>query len=161
MTQSGAVTSFPSIGRWSVTAMPANWIYVAGFGIKQMIAAYGQIAASVGVGEDTLEAEDGLPAYLEKQMKMIEGSLQDVKCAGPKPTSFPGADEAHLMFVRHTLESAGPMLHAQTYARVGLWVGIVTLTTLESQLGVVRADYDVFVRGLHIGPAGAGGAAGS
>jgi hypothetical protein len=113
------------------------------------------------VGEDTLEAEDGLPAYLEKQMKMIEGSLQDVKCAGPKPTSFPGADEAHLMFVRHTLESAGPMLHAQTYARVGLWVGIVTLTTLESQLGVVRADYDVFVRGLHIGPAGAGGAAGS
>jgi len=87
--------------------MPANWIYVAGFGIKQMIAAYGQIAASVGVGEDTLDAEDGLLAYLEKQMKMIEGSLQDVKCAGPKPTSFPGADEAHLMFVRHTLESTG------------------------------------------------------
>jgi len=53
------------------------------------------------------------------------------------------------------------MLHAQTYARVGLWVGIVTLTTLESQLSVVRADYDAFVRGLHIGPAGADVVAGS
>jgi len=133
--------------------MPTGWIYVASFGIKQMVAQQGQIAASVGVGQDALETEDALPAYLAKQTKLIEASLQDVKCAGPKPTAFPGAEEAHLLFVRHTIDEAGPMLHAQTYARVGCWVGIVTLTTLESQLSVVRADYDAFLRGLKIGPA--------
>jgi len=157
MTQSGAATSFPSIGRWTVTSMPAGWIYVAGFGIKQMTAVQGQIAASVGVGHDALDAEDGMASYLDKQMKLIEGSLKDVKCAGPKPTSFPGAEEAHLLFVRHTMDGAGAMLHAQTYARAGLWVGIVTLTTLESQLSAVRADYDAFVRGLRIGPAAGAG----
>jgi hypothetical protein len=136
--------------------MPAGWIYVAGFGIKQMTAMQGQMAASVGVGQDSLEAEDGLAAYLEKQTKLIEGSLKDVKCAGPKPTAFPGAEEAHLLFVRHTVDEAGNMLHAQTYARVGRWVGIVTLTTLESQLTAVRADYDAFLRGLRIGPEQAG-----
>jgi len=158
--QSGAASAFPSIGRWTVTALPAAWVYVAGFGIKQMTAMQGQIAASVGVGHDALEAKDGMAAYLEKQMKLIEGSLKDVKCAGPKPTSFPGAEEAHLLFVRHTMDGAGDMLHAQTYVRAGVWVGIVTLTTLESQLSVVRTDYDAFVRGLRIGPELPGAVAG-
>jgi hypothetical protein len=44
------------------------------------------------------------------------------------------------------------MLHAQTYARLGNWVGIVTLTTLEAQLKAVRPDYEAFLKGLHISP---------
>jgi len=62
--------------------------------------------------------------------------------------------------VRHTMDGAGDMLHAQTYVRAGVWVGIVTLTTLESQLSVVRTDYDAFVRGLRIGPELPGAVAG-
>jgi hypothetical protein len=42
------------------------------------------------------------------------------------------------------------MLHAQTYVRSGLWIGIITLTTLEEQLRAVRPDYDAFVKGLRI-----------
>ena len=86
----------------------------------------------------------------------IESRLKEVKCAGPKVISFSGAEEAHLLFVRHRMDTAGNMLHAQTYARVGRWVGIVTLTALEAQLNLVRPDYDAFVKGLRIGPAQAG-----
>jgi hypothetical protein len=89
-------------------------------------------------------------------MKLIEGRLKEVKCAGPKVISFTGADEAHLLFVRHRMDIAGNMLHAQTYARVGTWVGIVTLTALEAQLSAVRPDYDAFLKGLRIGPPQAG-----
>jgi hypothetical protein len=32
----------------------------------------------------------------------------------------------------------------------------VTLTTLEDELGVVRADYDAFLKGLRIGTPAAG-----
>jgi hypothetical protein len=154
MAQPGAATTFPVIGRWSVTSLPAGWIYIAGFGIKQMTATPGTVAASVGVGQDKLENESGMAEYLDKQLKLIEGRLTEVKCAGPQAIAFAGADEAQLLFVRHTMAS-GSMLHAQTYVRVGRWLGIVTLTTLEAQLRAVRPDYDAFVRGLRIGPPGA------
>lgn len=152
MPQAGAASSFPSIGRWVVTAMPAGWIYIAGFGVKQMVAQAGVVAASVGLGEDKLEHEGALVEYIEKQMKLIEGRLKEVKCAGPKPIQFTGAEEAQLLFVRHKMESGRNMLHAQSYVRTGQWLGIVTLTTLEDQLSVVRADYDTFLKGLRISP---------
>ena len=131
--------------------MPAGWIYIAGFGIKQMNVPAGTIAASVGVGQDALIEEGGMAQYIDKQLKMIEGRLKDVKCAGPQAIAFAGAHEAHLLFVRHTMAS-GNMLHAQTYTRVGCWLGIVTLTTVEAELKKVRPDYDAFVKGLHVGP---------
>ena len=132
--------------------MPGGWIYVADFGIRQMIMAAGTIAASVGVGQDTLNAECGLSEYIEKQKKMIGNHLKEAKFAGPQATAFTGADEAHLLFVRHNVASAGSMLHAQTYLRLGHWLGIVTLTALEEQLRAVRADYEAFVKGLRISP---------
>jgi hypothetical protein len=109
-------------------------------------------AASVGVGQDSLSSESGLAEYIEKQMKLIEGRLSEVKLAGPQATAFPGGDEARLLFVRHNVASAGGMLHAQTYVRLGCWLGIITLTTPEAQLRAVRTDYDAFVKGLRIHP---------
>ena len=150
MAQSGVATQFPSVGRWTVTGMPAGWIFVAEFGIRQMVRDSATVAASVGVGQDTLKSAGELPEYIEKQKKLIEGALKEAKFAGPQATAFAGADEAHLLFVRHTVAGAGSMLHAQTYVRVGLWLGIITLTTLEDRLKAVRADYDAFVKGLRI-----------
>jgi hypothetical protein len=130
--------------------MPAGWIFVADFGIRQMVRDAGAVAASVGVGQDTLTSPGEFAEYLEKQKKLIEGALKEARIAGPQATPFAGADEAHLLFVRHTVSGAGSVLHAQTYVRVGKWVGIITLTSLEDQLKAVRADYDVFVKGLRI-----------
>ena len=68
--------------------MPGGWIYVADFGIRQMIMAAGTIAASVGVGQDTLNAESGLPKYIEKQKKLIGSHLKEAQFAGPQATAF-------------------------------------------------------------------------
>jgi hypothetical protein len=78
--------------------------------------------------------------------------LKEAKFAGPQATAFAGADEAHLLFIRHSVDPVGSMLHAQTYVRLGDWVGIITLTTLEAQLRAVRPDYEAFVKGLRISP---------
>jgi len=112
----------------------------------------GTVAASVGVGQDSLSSEGELAEYIEKQKTLIGSHLKEVRFAGPQATSFPGADEAQLLFVRHNVASVGSMLHAQTYARLGLWSGIITLTALEAQLRAVRPDYDAFVKGLRILP---------
>lgn len=132
--------------------MPTGWIYVADFGIRRMTMQAETVSASVGVGQDTLDSVDGLAAYIEKQKKLIGSHLKEAKFAGPQATTFAGAEEAHLLFVRHEVPSIGSMLHAQTYVRLGCWIGIVTLTTLEAQLREMRPDYEAFVKGLHIRP---------
>jgi len=152
LAQPAAVASFPSVGRWSVTALPAGWIYVADFGIRQMKMNQAAVVASVGVGQDTLGSESELAEYIEKQKKLIEGYLKETKIAGPQAMAFAGAQEAQLIFVRHSVASAGNVLHAQTYVRLERWLGIVTLTVLEEQLKAVRADYEAFVKGLRIKP---------
>jgi hypothetical protein len=151
LAQPGNAAAFPAVGRWSVTAIPSGWIYGADFGIRQMPMGLGAVTASVGVGQDKLSADSGLLEYIEKQKKLIGGHLQDVNFAGPQASPFPGAEESHLLFVRHNVASAGIMLHAQTYVRLADWVGIITLTTLELQLRGVRPDYEAFVKGLRIG----------
>lgn len=111
------------------------------------------VTASVGLGQDSLSSEGGLAEYIEKQKALIGNHLREAKFAGPQVTSLSGADESQLLFVRHNVESVGSMLHAQTYARSGLWTGIITLTTLEAEVKAVRPDYDAFVKGLRILPA--------
>jgi hypothetical protein len=133
-----------------VTTLPTGWRYIADFGIRQMTAVPTAIAANVALGQDVLESEDALASYIKTQVKLIDGHLTEAKIAGPQAIAYAGADEACLLFVRHRPGAAGDMLHAQTYVRVGCWVGIITLTTLEAQLGVVRPDYDAFVRGLRV-----------
>ena len=131
-------------------------MYVANFGIKQMLLDRQTIAANVSLGEDTLGNADGLQGYIAAQSKLMQHHLMEARIAGPQPMPFPGADEAYLFFVRHTPRQSDrepcPMLHAQRYVRSGLWVGIVTLTVPESQLGGVRTDYEAFVKGLRIMP---------
>jgi hypothetical protein len=124
--------------------MPSGWIHVADFGIRQMTADRRTIAANVSLGQDTLASK--------VQTKLIEGHLIEPKMAGPQAMAFAGAEEAFLFFVRHRPKDGPEMLHAQTYVRVGLWVGIVTLTTPEAALRAIRPDYDMFMKGLRILP---------
>jgi hypothetical protein len=151
--QSGAVWNFPSIGRWGVTSLPSGWVFVSDFGIKQIPTAPKQISANVSLIQEPLEAEDRLPAYLDDQKKLIVEHIAGASIGGPQLYAFPGSEEAYLMLVRHTPEGAVGMLHIQTYVRVGLWLGIITLTTPDEQLPNIRPHYDAFVRGLCILPA--------
>jgi hypothetical protein len=145
-------SQFPAIGRWSVTALPAGWMFIADFGIRQMTAGPNVPPANVSLGQDALQAEDELIEYVKTKVPLIDGHLNGAKMAGPQPIAFAGAEEACLLFVRHRPAGTGDMLHAQTYVRVGLWIGIVTLTAPESQLQIVRPDYDAFMKGLRILP---------
>jgi hypothetical protein len=150
--QAGAAWNFPSIGRWGVTALPSGWVFVADFGIRQIPSGPKQIAANVSLVQEPLEAEDRLPAYVEEQKKLIEEHIAGAKIGGPQLYAFPGSEEAYLLLVRHTPEGAVPMLHIQTYVRLGFWLGIITLTTPDELLPVIRPHYDAFVKGLSILP---------
>ncbi len=144
--------TFPSVGRWGATVLPNGWMLVANFGIRQITTDASQIAANVSLGEDVLQDENGLADYIAAQARLIEAALKNPKLAGPQPFAFPNADQSFLFMVRHTPNGLSDMLHVQTYVRVGLWVGIITLTTVEAYLKVVRPDYEAFLKGLRILP---------
>lgn len=148
--QSGTAAEYLAVGRWCVTAVPTGWLFVADFGIREATLDARTMSASVGVGQDSLSSGRGLSEYIQKQKELIGSYLKEAKFAGPQATAFKGADEALLLFVRHNSPSVGSVLHAQTYARVGRWLGIVTLTVLEAKLQTVRADHEAFVKGLQI-----------
>jgi hypothetical protein len=127
-------------------------MFLQGFGIRRMTADPRAVAASVSLGEDSLAAENALPEYIERQKQLIGQTLREPLFAGPRPVAFRGADEAFMFLVRHQVESAGSMTHIQTYARRGLWLGIVTFTALHAEIPATRPDYDAFVKGLNIAP---------
>ena len=148
--QTSAEMNFPTVGRWLVTALPRGWMYVTNFGIRQMLAGSHAVPANISLGQDQIAAEQDFGGYVATQSKLIHHHLLNPVIAGPQATTFAGADEALLFFVRHTSQAGHSMLHAQTYVRSGLWIGIVTLTTHEPQLKIVRPDYELFLKGLRI-----------
>ena len=133
-----------------MSVLPAGWLFVPNFGIRQITTSSNQIAANVSLGEDKLADEAGLAEYISGQAKLIESHIKNARMAGPQPSTFAGAEQAFLFMVRHNPDGIADMLHVQTYVRVGLWVGIVTLTTVESYLKQVRPEYEGFLKGLRI-----------
>jgi hypothetical protein len=132
--------------------LPTGWMLVANFGVRQITTDANQIAANISLGEDFLQDENGLAEYIAKQAQLIGAALENPKLAGPQPFAFPNTDQSFLFMVRHTPGGIIDMLHVQTYVRVGLWVGIITLSTVEAYLKVVRPDYEAFLKGLQILP---------
>jgi hypothetical protein len=127
-------------------------MFIPQMGVRQIVTDARQIAANVSLGEDILQHPGALADYIAAQARLIEGHFTGAKLAGPQPTPFAGCDEAMLFMVRHTPDGAPGMLHVQSYVRVGLWLGIITLTTVEAELRNVRPDYEFFVKGLRILP---------
>jgi hypothetical protein len=135
-----------------MTVLPQGWAVIYGFGIRQVFPSSQMILANVSLGQDDIPSPEEFSAYVESQVKLIQETLNVPRIAGPQPTAFPGSDEACLMLVRHTPPGIEPVIHVQTYVRIGTWVGIITLTSSEDQLRVVRPYSDQFVQGLRVLP---------
>jgi len=146
----GQTASHASIGRWVVSAVPFGWTWIAGFGIQKQ--AEGVVPSNVYLREDQLLAGDKLALYIKAQITIMKRTFLDPIIAGPAPIEFPGAAEAALLMIKHQPSQGTTVFQVQQYARVGTWIGIATLTTLESELLKVRPDFDQFMKFVTIQP---------
>src|SRR3984957_7945039 len=76
----------------------------------------------------------------------------DPTIAGPAPMECPGADEAAMLMLKLQAMHQVSVFQVQHYVRSGNWIGIATLTTLESELLKVRPDFDQFMKLLRVEP---------
>jgi hypothetical protein len=137
------------VGRWAVTFIPDGWKFADDFGIHESTGA--RPAANIHLSEDLLPAGKLLEPYLVTQKTLIGRTFADPKVAGPSVITFPHADEAALLFLKHGgHEAISSVIQAQTYVRVERWIGIVTFTALESRFASLRASYQSLIKSLKI-----------
>lgn len=149
-TNLGQAASHASIGRWIISAIPFGWTWIAGFGIQKQ--AEGVVPSNIYLREDVLLAGDKLALYIKAQITIMKRTFLDPVIAGPAPIEIAGAAEAALLMVKHQPAQGATVFQVQHYVRVGSWIGIATLTTLESELLKVRPDFDQFMKFVTIQP---------
>jgi hypothetical protein len=150
--QLAGAASAARIGRWIIPAIPFGWSWIPDFGIQKRTE--GVVPSNVYLREDQLLAGDQLEPYVKAQIAIMKQTFVEPMIAGPAPMEFPGAEEAAMLMLKHRPMHQVSVFQVQHYVRSGKWIGIATLTTLESELLKVRPDFDQFMKLLRIEAAG-------
>ena len=138
------------IGRWIIPAIPFGWIWIPDFGIQR---GGGDVPPSnVYLKEDELLAGHQLILYIQAQITIMQRSFKDPAIAGPVPAQFPGAEDCAMLMLRHQPLNQVSVFQVQHYMRSNRWIGIITLTTLESELLKIRPEFEQFLKMLRIAP---------
>ena len=148
--QAATYAAAARIGRWIIPAIPFGWTWIPGFGIQQAV--QGSVPSNVCLKEDELLAGNQLALYIQAQITIMKRTFLDPVIAGPAPLEYPGATEAALLMLKHQPMNQTRVFQVQHYIRMDRWIGIATLTTLESELLKIRADFDQFMKLLKIEP---------
>ncbi len=147
--QFASQTTAARIGRWIIPAIPFGWVWIPDFGIQR--SGENVPPSNVYLKEDELLAGD-LALYIQAQVTIMKRTFQEPTIAGPAPLEYSGATEAALLMLKHQPMNGTQVFQVQHYIRVGRWVGIATLTTIESELLKVRKDFDQFMKLVKVEP---------
>jgi hypothetical protein len=153
-TQSGHSASQPNvarIGRWIIPAIPFSWTWIPDFGIQR--AGENTVPSNVYLKEDELLAGNQLLLYVQTQIDLMKKTFEDPTIAGPAPIPFAGAEESLMLMLKHKPMNQMSVIQVQHYVRSAKWIGIATLTTLETELLKVRPDFEQFMKMVRIEPA--------
>jgi hypothetical protein len=82
----------------------------------------------------------------------MKRTFKEPVIAGPAPSQFPGAQDCALLMLKHQPMNQMSVIQVQHYMRNDRWIGIVTLTTLQTELLKVRPDFEQFLKLLRIAP---------
>jgi hypothetical protein len=146
--QSAIPAAAVRIGRWIILGIPFGWTWVPEFGIQKR--REGAFPSNVCLREDQLLAGDRLELYIRAQITIMKRTFMEPMIAPPAPIIFPGTEEAALLMLKHRPMHQVTVLQVQHYVRSGKWIGIATLTTLETELLKVRPDFEQFINALRI-----------
>jgi hypothetical protein len=119
---------------WSFPAAPPEWQVQEGFGLQR--ASQVEFPSSVAATEEPLGGIT-LQQYVESQISTLRGYFRNAKIEATMPPRVSGADESMGVDVWHTTKDGRELVYRRIYARSGGAVGVLTITTLASELGQV------------------------
>ena len=88
-----------------------------------------------------------LQQFVESQISMLRGYLRDPKIEPTMPPRVGGADESMAMDVRHLTKDGRELVYRRIYARSGVSVGVLTVTTLAADFPQVLLSLQPLLEG--------------
>ncbi|MGH9742757.1 MAG: FHA domain-containing protein [Candidatus Acidiferrum sp.] len=120
------------LGSWRLRLIPPGWELLEGHGIRD--ANKDAFPSSIILGQDTLQPNVTLAQYIQAQLTIIRMHMPQARAKDVAPASFPPAEEAASLEIELPTPEGRPGVQRQLYARFGSSVGVITFTTLASDL---------------------------
>ncbi|MCU0228826.1 MAG: FHA domain-containing protein [Bryobacterales bacterium] len=134
---------YPSFGSWMIPAIPPGWSELPGSGIQ--IAQTGRFPTNILFTEEALGTDETLPRYIRLQQLGAREALPRVEFQVPMPVAAFGVEEAYV--TRNLFEAAGGVraTQRQFFVRKSGLAGVVSMTTIESEVIHVERMFDAVV----------------
>jgi pSer/pThr/pTyr-binding forkhead associated (FHA) protein len=146
----GSKSPLFSIGSWSFGVVPSGWETIEQYGIRR--AGKDIFRSNAVVSEEPLPTGKTLQEYVDSQAQILQSLVPELKAEAPTPASVSGAEEALDVQIHHTTEEGQMVLQRQLYAKAKQLVGVLTFTTLQSELPAVQTAFENILSGAAFVP---------
>ena len=130
MRAAGISPKFSVMG-WSFFATPEQWQVQEDFGLQRSVG--DEFPSSVVATQEHL-AGISLQQFVESQISMLRQYLRDPKIEPAMPPQISGSEETMAVDVRYSTKDGKELVYRRIYARSASSVGVLTVTTLASDL---------------------------
>jgi pSer/pThr/pTyr-binding forkhead associated (FHA) protein len=134
------------IGGWVLTALPAGWIEAGEYGIQRNTP--DGFPSNVVATEEPLGAALSLQEYVDSQLTMLRQYLRNPQIDITLPPKIQGAEESIAMEILYDTKDGQGVYYRRIYVRTGRTVGVLALTTLQSELAQMRPVFDSILSGV-------------
>lgn len=130
--------------------MPEKWIAQGDLGFQRDVP--DSFPSSVVVTEEQIGEGLSLQQFVEAQLAMLRQYLREPQIDAALPPKISGAEETVAVEVRYKTKDGRGVFYRRIYSRLRRSVGVLTFTTLESELAQVRPALDTIVSGAGFRP---------
>jgi len=139
-----------SIGSWCFAGIPEGWEVQEGYGLQRIVKE--GFPSNVVASEETLPGGMSLQQFVEAQVKMLRQYWREPQIEPSLPPQIRGAEETVALDARQKTKDGQEILYRRIYARRGRMVGILTFTTLDSDMPQVKPAFDATISNVVLEP---------
>jgi len=140
-----------TIGGWTFSTLPEQWTAQGEYGIQRDIP--DAFPSSAVATEEPLSSGVSLQEYVEAQLAMLRQYLREPQIDAALPPKIHGVEETVAVEVLYKTKDGQAVFYRRVYARVGRTVGVLTFTTLQTELAQVRPAFEAIAAGAGFAPA--------
>jgi pSer/pThr/pTyr-binding forkhead associated (FHA) protein len=138
------------IGGWTLPTLPAGWIEAGEYGIQRNTP--DGFPSNVVATDEPLGAALSLQEYVDSQLTMLRQYLRKPQIDVTIPPKIQGAEESIAMEIRYETKDGQGVYYRRIYVRTGRTVGVLALTTLQSELAQIRPVFDSILSAVRFNP---------
>jgi len=139
-----------AISSWHLP-VPAGWELLEKIGLRR--ADKDAFPSNVIPTEDHLQGITTLKEYMDSQLHIVRQYFTEPQFEFRGPARINGVDEAIMLVIRFKGDDGRAAMQRQVYVRLGSHVGVLTFTTLETELAAVEPSFIAILSGASFQPA--------